>query len=111
MIDDLTRQKIIITILEMIDFSEISTCRVSQLLSSQPALLTMSLQSLGKVVLCLIKLLLIITTTYSFFSQSSSIQLFRSLLILLRFGIFLGISFSEDADTTSLLLHGPIEVK
>jgi len=26
------------------------------------------------------------------------------------FGIFLGISFSEDADTTSLLLHGPIEL-
>ena len=30
---------------------------------------------------------------------------------LFSFGIFLGISFSEDADTTSLLLHGPIEVK
>jgi len=26
------------------------------------------------------------------------------------FGIFLGISFSEDADTTSLLMHGPIEL-
>jgi len=26
------------------------------------------------------------------------------------FGIFLGISFSEDADTTQLLLHGPIEL-
>ena len=30
---------------------------------------------------------------------------------LVSFGIFLGISFSEDADTTQLLLHGPIEVK
>ena len=30
---------------------------------------------------------------------------------MFRFGIFLGISFSEDADTTQLLLHGPIEVK
>ena len=95
----------------MIDFFEISTYRVSQLLSSQPALLTTSLQSLGKVVFCLnIKLLSIITTTCSFFSQNSSIQLFSSLIIFLRFGIFLGISFSEDADTTSLLLHGPIEV-
>ena len=92
----------------MIDFFEISTYRVSQLLSSQPALLTMSLQSLGKVVFCLyIKLLLIITTTCSFFSHISSIS---SLIIFLRFGILLGISFSEDADTTSLLLHGPIEV-
>ena len=89
----------------------ISTYRESQLLSSQPALLTMSLQSLGKVVFCLnINLLSIITTTCSFFSQNSSIQLFSSLIIFLRFGIFLGISFSEDADTTSLLLHGPIEV-
>ena len=88
----------------------ISTCRESQLLSSRPALLTTSLQALGKGVSCLIKQLLIITTTNSFFFQNFSIQLFCSLFILLRFGIFLGISFSEDADTTSLLLHGPIEV-
>ena len=31
-------------------------------------------------------------------------------LAISGFGIFLGISFNADADTTSLLLHGPIEV-
>ena len=32
------------------------------------------------------------------------------IILLSRFGIFLGISFNENADTLALALHGPIEV-